>query len=124
MHFDSMFRQRKELQTMRACMRFDPLGVVVPRTEADVVTVVKYAAENGLPLHVRGAGTGRAGESLGAGLVLDFSRYLRAIVAIGAESVIVQPGVVLDDLNGAVGPPRAAGSAPTRSVPKRPRSAG
>ena len=34
----------------------DPLGVVVPRTEDDVVTAVRYAAENGIPVHARGPG--------------------------------------------------------------------
>ena len=45
----------------------DPLGVIVPRTEDDVVTVVRYAAENGSPLHARGAGTGPGGGALGPG---------------------------------------------------------
>ena len=45
----------------------DPLGVVVPRNEDDVVSVVRYAAENQIPLHVRGAGTDTGGGSLGPG---------------------------------------------------------
>ncbi|HMB04613.1 MAG TPA: FAD-linked oxidase C-terminal domain-containing protein, partial [Isosphaeraceae bacterium] len=82
----------------------DPLGVVAPRTEADVVTVVRYAAEHALPIHARGAGTGVAGESLGPGLVIDFSRHLRRVVELGPERVIVQPGVVLDVLNAQLAP--------------------
>ena len=58
-----------------------PLGVVRPRSVDDVVAIVRYAAENHLPIHARGAGTGLAGESLGRGLVVDFSRYFRRIVA-------------------------------------------
>ena len=77
----------------------DPLGVVVPRTLDDLVTLVRYAAENSIPLHPRGAGTGLAGETLGPGLVIDFSRHFRRIVAIGPDHVVVQPGVVLDTLN-------------------------
>src|SRR5215218_4322865 len=57
-----------------------PLAVVLPRSTDDVVATVKYAAANNLPVHARGAGTGLAGESLGSGLVVDFSRYLRRIV--------------------------------------------
>jgi len=76
-----------------------PLGVVRPRALADVVAVVQYAAENHLPIHARGAGTGLAGESLGAGLVLDFSRYMRRVLEVGPESVRVQPGVVHAQLN-------------------------
>ncbi len=48
-----------------------PLGVGRPRGLSDVVACVQYAAENGLPIHARMRGTGVAGESLGAGLVLD-----------------------------------------------------
>ncbi len=50
-------------------------------------------------MHARGAGTGLAGESLGAGLVVDFSRYMRRILDIGKEQVRVQPGVVHSRLN-------------------------
>lgn len=76
-----------------------PLGVVRPRTVDDVVAAVRYAAENHLPIHARGAGTGLAGESLGRGLVVDFSRYFRRILAVEDDRVRVQPGVVLASLN-------------------------
>src|SRR5271163_1133334 len=64
-----------------------PLGVVRPRTVEDVVACVQYAAAHHLPIHARGAGTGLAGESLGPGLVLDFSSHFRRIVRADAESV-------------------------------------
>ena len=70
-----------------------PLGVVRPRGLADVRAVVRYAAEQSIPIHARGAGTGLAGESLGPGLVLDFSHSMRRIVGINGDTVTVQPGV-------------------------------
>jgi FAD/FMN-containing dehydrogenase/Fe-S oxidoreductase len=76
-----------------------PLGVVVPKDEEDAQAVVRYAAEHQVPLVPRGAGSGMAGEALGAGLVLDLSRHLRGILDVGADWVRVQPGVVLRDLN-------------------------
>jgi len=76
-----------------------PLGVVRPRTTADVAAVVKYAAQENIPIHPRGAGTGLAGESLGPGLVIDFSRYMRRILETRADSVRIQPGVVHARLN-------------------------
>jgi FAD/FMN-containing dehydrogenase/Fe-S oxidoreductase len=82
----------------------DPLGVIVPRTEGDVVNVVRYASENGIPVHARGAGSERAGGAIGPGFVIDFSRYLRRIVEIQPDRVIVQPGVVLDVLNDQLAP--------------------
>ena len=79
-----------------------PLGVVRPRGRADVVACVQYAAENRLPLHARGAGTGLSGGCLGRGLVIDFSYAMRRIVDIADDQVCVQPGVVLANLNGAL----------------------
>jgi FAD/FMN-containing dehydrogenase/Fe-S oxidoreductase len=76
-----------------------PLGVVAPRDEEDVQALVRYAAEHGVPLVPRGAGSGLAGEALGPGLVVDFSRYFRGIVQVGADTVRVQPGVVYRELN-------------------------
>ncbi len=76
-----------------------PLGVVRPRSVSDVQAAVRYAADNVLPIHARGAGTGLAGESLGPGLVMDFSQGMRRIVTVNHDHVIVQPGVVLGQLN-------------------------
>ncbi len=60
---------------------------------------VEYAAENQLPIHPRGAGTGLAGESLGRGIVLDFSRYMRRVLETGEDRVRIQPGIVHAQLN-------------------------
>jgi FAD/FMN-containing dehydrogenase/Fe-S oxidoreductase len=97
-----------------------PLGVVRPRSMADVAACVRYAAEKRIPIHARGAGTGVAGESLGAGLVLDFSAHLHRVVRIDADRVRVQPGVVHQRLNALLrtegrvfGPDPAAGAVTT-----------
>jgi FAD/FMN-containing dehydrogenase/Fe-S oxidoreductase len=76
-----------------------PLGVVTPRDEEDVQTLVRYAGEHHLPLVPRGAGSGFAGESLGSGLIVDLSRHFRSIVEVGADTVRVQPGVVYQTLS-------------------------
>jgi FAD/FMN-containing dehydrogenase/Fe-S oxidoreductase len=76
-----------------------PLGVVRPRLVADIVACVQYAAEKEIPLHARGAGSGMAGESLGSGLVIDFTRYLNHVKFTGPDVVRVQPGLVHERLN-------------------------
>jgi FAD/FMN-containing dehydrogenase/Fe-S oxidoreductase len=76
-----------------------PLGIVRPRGLSDVRAVMRYAAEQSLSVHARGAGTGLAGESLGPGLIVDFSRAMRRIVGQHEDSVTVQPGAVLGQLN-------------------------
>ena len=52
-----------------------------------------------MAIHARGAGTGLAGESLGNGLIVDFSRTMRRIIGTSGDTVTVQPGVVLGQLN-------------------------
>ena len=76
-----------------------PLGVIRPRTLEDVVATVKYAAENGIAVHPRGSGSGLAGGALGSGLIIDFSRYMRRVLRLEEDSVTVQSGVVLQQLN-------------------------
>ncbi|QIZ38286.1 FAD-binding and (Fe-S)-binding domain-containing protein [Saccharopolyspora sp. ASAGF58] len=81
-----------------------PIGVVLPRTEDDVAAAVAIARRHGVPITGRGAGTSIAGNAVGPGLVLDFSRYLNRILDIDPERRLarVQPGVVLDSLRSAV----------------------
>jgi FAD/FMN-containing dehydrogenase/Fe-S oxidoreductase len=78
-----------------------PLCVVSPRDADDVVTVVKYAAANRIPVVARGAGSGLAGEALSSGIVFDMMRYMNRIISISEDggAAVCEPGVVLDDLN-------------------------
>ena len=76
-----------------------PLGVAMPRDRDDVLTLVRYAAEQKLALVPRGAGTSVAGEAVGTGIVVDFSRHMHAVEEIGSQTVRVQPGLVHSRLN-------------------------
>jgi FAD/FMN-containing dehydrogenase/Fe-S oxidoreductase len=97
-----------------------PLAVVRPRHAGDVSQCLKYASENSLPVFPRGGGTGLAGQSLGPGIVLDFSRFMRRLMAIdrSAKTVRVQPGITLADLNRALSQERLVLGIdpPTRAV--------
>ena len=86
--------------------QIEPLGVVIPRSTGDVVAAVQIAARAGVPITPRGGGTSQAGQAIGAGLVLDTSKYLNRILSIDPEArtARVQPGVVLDDLNATLRP--------------------
>jgi FAD/FMN-containing dehydrogenase/Fe-S oxidoreductase len=81
-----------------------PLGVVLPKSEADLVATVKACAQFRVPLTARGGGTSQAGQAIGPGVVLDCSKYVDRVLEINAAErwVRVQPGCVLDDLNLAV----------------------
>ncbi len=78
-----------------------PAAVVAPRDRDDLAAVVALAAEAGVPLTMRGAGTSIAGNAIGSGLVVDLSRHLAGVLAMDPEALTatVLPGTVLDDLN-------------------------
>jgi FAD/FMN-containing dehydrogenase/Fe-S oxidoreductase len=79
----------------------EPIGVVFPRDGDDVAAVVATAAEFGVPVLPRGAGTSLAGQTVGDAVVMDLSRHLTQIIDIDAEArrARVQPGVVQEQLN-------------------------
>src|SRR6266851_7512806 len=79
----------------------EPVGVVFPRDAADVAAVVTTAAQFGVPVLPRGAGTSLAGQTVGHAVVMDLSRHMNTIVEIDPERSVarVQPGVVQEQLN-------------------------
>jgi FAD/FMN-containing dehydrogenase/Fe-S oxidoreductase len=81
--------------------RHVPLVVVRPRSVDAVVAAVGVAAELGVPITGRGAGTSIAGNACGEGMVLDFARHLGQILEVdpASRTARVQPGVVPDVLN-------------------------
>ncbi len=78
-----------------------PIAVARPIDEDDISKLIIFASENGITLIPRTAGTSLAGQVVGNGIVVDFSKYLTRILEINTEEswVRVQPGVVLDELN-------------------------
>ncbi|OAV42606.1 hypothetical protein A3850_015275 [Lewinella sp. 4G2] len=86
--------------------REKPLAVVLPKTEEDIVKCVRFAKVFRVPITPRAGGTSLAGQAVGAGLIIDVSKYLREIVEINVEEgyAIVQPGVIRDQLNAALQP--------------------
>lgn len=95
--------RRSLYSTDASLYQIQPLAVVVPRSRDDVAACVAIAAEHRVPLIARGSGTSLSGQSIGAGIVVDFSKYLNRIVELDAAGcrARVEPGVVLDQLNAA-----------------------
>jgi FAD/FMN-containing dehydrogenase len=52
-----------------------PLVVVIPENEQDIISVLKYASKNKIPVTARGAGTGLVGSALGKGIILDLKNF-------------------------------------------------
>jgi FAD/FMN-containing dehydrogenase/Fe-S oxidoreductase len=81
--------------------QIEPLGVILPKTQDDLVAAIELAAKYEIPVLARGSGSSLAGQAIGQALILDCSRYLDKIVEIDAEmhTAKVEPGVVLATLN-------------------------
>jgi FAD/FMN-containing dehydrogenase/Fe-S oxidoreductase len=95
---------RRLYSTDASIYQIEPIGVVIPKTSAGLVTAVQIALEMHIPIIPRGGGTSLSGQSIGPGIVLDCSKYLNNILAIDPALQIarVQPGVVLDQFNRAL----------------------
>ena len=97
--FDAASRGR--YSTDASIYQIEPVGVVVPQSEEDARIAIQIAAEQGVPILPRGGGTSQCGQTVGAALVIDNSKYLNQLVAFDkdARTAVVQPGMVLDQLN-------------------------
>ncbi len=81
--------------------QIEPRGVVIPKSADDVQAVVELARKYEVPITPRGGGTSLVGQSIGPGIIVDFSKYMNAILEVNREEswARIQPGVVLDQLN-------------------------
>ena len=77
-----------------------PIGLVLPLDTADVIAAVAACREFGAPVLSRGGGTSLAGQCCNVAVIIDFSKYMHAVVSLDAEARVarVQPGIVLDAL--------------------------
>ncbi|EGD53662.1 FAD-binding and (Fe-S)-binding domain-containing protein [Gordonia neofelifaecis] len=84
--------------------RVRPVAVLFPRTEADVAAALAVCHRLGVPVTARGGGTSMSGNSIGPGVVVDLSRYMRAVIDVDevARTVTAEAGVVLTELRAAV----------------------
>ncbi len=93
--------ERGRYATDASIYQIEPIGVVRPRSVADVEAAMAIAREEGVPVLARGGGTSQAGQTVGEALVLDCAAHLDRILEVDAERrrARVEPGVVLGRLN-------------------------
>lgn len=98
-HFDRMTRLL--YSTDASIYQMMPVGVALPRDDDEVVAAVEIARRHGVPVLARGGGSSLDGQTVGHALVLDFTRYMDAVVEVdaGARRVRTQPGITLGSLN-------------------------
>jgi FAD/FMN-containing dehydrogenase/Fe-S oxidoreductase len=97
--FDNLTRQL--YSTDASIYQIEPVGAAFPKSAREASAVIHAAADTGLSVIPRGAGTSLVGNAIGEGLIVDFSRYNRQIAELDLEkhSVRVGAGAVLDQLN-------------------------
>ncbi len=78
-----------------------PEAVVLPKTVEDIQKTIQFSQEYSIPILPRGGGTSQNGQTVNQAIVLDNSKYLNKIIEIDEKNLtcIVEPGVVLDELN-------------------------
>ena len=92
---------RRLYATDASAYREMPRAVCMPRSAADIQRLILFARENKTSLIPRTAGTSLAGQVVGAGIVVDVSKYFNRVLEVNAKEgwAIVEPGIVRDDLN-------------------------
>jgi len=78
-----------------------PLGVVYPKNNEDLKTLIQFAQDNKITLIPRTAGTSLAGQCVGEGLVVDVSKHFTKILDFNEQNrtITLQPGIIRDQLN-------------------------
>jgi FAD/FMN-containing dehydrogenase/Fe-S oxidoreductase len=81
-----------------------PVAVFVPKTAQDIASAIQIAADMGVPVLPRGGGTSQCGQTTGASLVIDNTKYFRNVLDLNLDKgyAEVEPGIVLDHLNGSL----------------------
>jgi FAD/FMN-containing dehydrogenase len=104
LRFDDLTRSL--YATDASIYRIEPTAVAFPRSATEAAAVIREAADIGVSVIPRGAGSGLAGGCIGDGLVVEFARHNRGIAELDLErkTVRVGAGVVLDQLNDFVRP--------------------
>ncbi len=99
LHYDDLMLSL--YATDASVYRMLPLAVAIPKTKSDLRSLITFAKTHKTSLIPRAAGTSLAGQCVGNGIVVDMSKHFTKILDINEKSqtVIVQPGVVRDELN-------------------------
>jgi FAD/FMN-containing dehydrogenase/Fe-S oxidoreductase len=92
---------RGRYATDASIYQITPIGAFVPKTTQDVELALDICRDLSIPIVPRGGGTSQCGQTVGEGLVIDHSKYLRKVLDLNvAERIVkVEPGIVLDHLN-------------------------
>lgn len=102
--FDSFSRGR--YATDASFYQMMPVGVVIPKSIDDIEACISAARSDDISILARGGGTSQCGQTVNNSLIIDNTKYLNRILELDVENArcIVEPGIVLDELNRALKP--------------------
>ncbi|MFF2078748.1 FAD-binding and (Fe-S)-binding domain-containing protein [Kitasatospora sp. NPDC058162] len=83
-----------------------PLAVVVPRTVEAGATALAVCSRFAAPVLSRGGGTSLGGQCTNTAVVIDWTKYCNRLLSVDphARTCVVEPGIVLDELNRQLAP--------------------
>ena len=97
--FDAFTRGR--YSTDASHYQIMPFGVVTPRTIEEADRAIGICRDEGVPVTARGGGTSQAGQTVNSSVIIDCSRHLNRVleVDVAGRRCVVEPGIVLDELD-------------------------
>jgi FAD/FMN-containing dehydrogenase len=89
------------ITTDASIFEIEPKEVVYPESRDDLVKTIRQLLLNNQHFTMRAGGTSIGGQAIGSGVLVDISKHLSKIINFSKEDreVIVEPGVIQDDLN-------------------------
>jgi len=94
----------RQYSTAACWYKIDPVAVVFPKHIQDVSNVVRLCHEKEIAVIPRGAATGMAGQAIGFGVILDFTKHMNRLLETSPETARIEPGIVYADLNNGLKP--------------------
>ena len=97
---DSEF-DRGRYATDASIYQMMPHAVILPKTQADIENIISFCRKTATAILPRGGGTSQCGQTVNHAIVVDNTKYLNNLISVDLEenSCVVEPGIVLDDLN-------------------------
>lgn len=87
--------------TDASVFEIEPIRVITPKNKAGLVDCIRDVLDQKLSLTMRAGGTSLGGQAIGAGMIVDVSKHLGAVIEYRPKDrqITVEPGMIQDDLN-------------------------
>lgn len=94
-------KMQNTITTDASIFEIDPKGYIAPVNCEELISTIRKMLSNKQSFTIRAGGTSIGGQAIGDGVLIDVSKNLTNIINFSAykKEVVVEPGVILDDLN-------------------------